>query len=98
MRASSNMSMANKAPHADASIDMLAGYAVADGAVHAGPLAKRSDWLHSWNERLAILSTESLTWQRILEGTPVDQRAVLLHSGIRLSVREGTRSWQAKRA
>eukprot|EP00965_Chrysotila_dentata_P127761 4224508-Pleurochrysis_carterae.AAC.2 len=55
-------------------LELLAGMAVAQGALHAGVVAKRSDWVHTWNERLAILSTESLTWQRVLAGEPSDER------------------------
>ena len=64
-----------------------AGLAVAEGALVAGPLSKRSEWLHSWNLRFAVLTTEALLWQRDLSGSSVERRALLLDSMTRLSVR-----------
>lgn len=64
-----------------------AGLAVAKGALLAGPLAKRSEWLHSWNIRFAVLTTEALLWQRELSGSSMERRALLLDSMTRLSVR-----------
>jgi len=45
-------------------LDLLAGRAVAEGALHAGPLAKRSEWFYAWKTRFVVLSTEALalTW------------------------------------
>ena len=42
--------------------DMLAGWAVGEGALVAGELRKRSDWRHDWNPRFAILTTDELCW------------------------------------
>ena len=73
-------------------MEMRAGQAVAAGALLAGPLAKRSEWLHSWNRRFCVLTTEELTWQSetALEGnSSTDTRSVRMHSGIRLVARDG---------
>ena len=70
------------------SADLKAGEAVALGALLAGPLFKRSEWLHSWNKRFCTLSTEELAW------LPADRagewRSVTLLSTVRLLVREST--------
>ena len=42
--------------------EVAAGLAVAEGALIAGPLEKRSDWLRSWNKRFCVLTTEQLAW------------------------------------
>ena len=46
-------------------LDLLAGRAVAEGALHAGPLAKRSEWFYAWKTRFVVLSTEALTLTRL---------------------------------
>ena len=40
--------------------EVAAGLAVAEGALIAGPLQKRSDWLRSWNSRFCVLTTEQV--------------------------------------
>ena len=45
-------------------LELKAGKAVASGALLAGPLAKRSEWLHTWNKRFCVLTTEELAWHR----------------------------------
>ena len=42
--------------------EVAAGLAVAEGALIAGPLQKRSDWLRAWNTRFCVLTTEQLAW------------------------------------
>ena len=44
--------------------ELAAGAAVDRGALLAGPLAKRSEWLHAWNVRFCTLHTSHLSWQR----------------------------------
>ena len=41
-------------------LELRAGRAVASGALLAGPLHKRSEWLHTWNRRFCVLTTEEL--------------------------------------
>jgi hypothetical protein len=65
--------------------DLKAGDAVAAGALVAGPLLKRSDWLHSWNKRFAILTPEELAWQR---EPGAEWRSVTLLSEVRTFVRD----------
>lgn len=60
------------------------------GALLAGPLLKRSDWLHAWNPRFAVLTTEALAWLRLADGSE-PMKAILLRSGMRLSVKDGKR-------
>ena len=43
-------------------VELAAGQAVAEGALIAGPLEKRSDWVKSWNPRFCVLTTEQLAW------------------------------------
>ena len=45
-------------------LELRAGRAVASGALLAGPLHKRSEWLHTWNRRFCVLTTEELAWHR----------------------------------
>ena len=84
------------------SMELRAGKAVAAGALLAGPLSKRSEWLHSWNRRFCVLSTEELTWCRegsheqhvrgsspISGGSADSPRAVRIHSNMRLVAKEG---------
>ena len=68
--------------------DLKAGDAVAAGALLAGPLSKRSEWLHSWNKRFCILTTEELAW--LPADRAGDWRSVILLSSLRLIVREST--------
>ena len=42
--------------------EAAAGQAVAEGALIAGPLDKRSDFLRKWNSRFCVLTTEQLAW------------------------------------
>ena len=42
--------------------DLCAGWAVGKGALHAGMLRKRSEWLHEWNSRFFVLTTDGLVW------------------------------------
>jgi len=63
---------------------------VNQGALLAGPLLKRSDWLHAWNPRFAVLTTEALAWLRLADGSE-PMKAILLRSGMQLSVRDGKR-------
>ena len=57
-----------------------AGRAVAAGAIVAGNLNKRSDWLKSWNRRFFVLTTETLVWY-----SPSEARSVALHSHMKLT-------------
>ena len=43
-------------------MEEAAGVAVAEGALIAGPLAKRSDWRRTWNVRFSfgVLTTEQI--------------------------------------
>ena len=82
------------------SLELRAGRAVAGGALLAGPLAKRSEWLHTWNRRFCVLTTEELSWAR--EGTSVEpagceSRAVRMHSGVRIVARDGVLLLQPSR-
>ena len=43
-------------------LDLCAGWAVGRGALHAGKLSKRSDWLREWNSRFFVLTCEEITW------------------------------------
>ena len=52
------------AERARVSSELRAGRAVAAGALLAGPLSKRSDWLHTWNKRFCVLTTEALSWHK----------------------------------
>jgi len=52
---------------------------VNQGALLAGPLLKRSDWLHAWNPRFAVLTTEALAWLRLADGSE-PMKAILLIS------------------
>ena len=63
--------------------------AVKQGALLAGPLLKRSDWLHLWNSRFAVLTTEALVWFRLVGGDVDHAKAIILHSGMHLAVRDG---------
>eukprot|EP00966_Prymnesium_polylepis_P087122 2016078-Prymnesium_polylepis.1 len=80
--------MAEKSQQTLAAADLKAGEAVALGALLAGPLSKRSEWLHSWNKRFCTLTTEELAW------LPADRagewRSVTLLSTVRLLVRDAT--------
>ena len=70
---------------------------MAAGALLAGPLAKRSEWLHSWNRRFCVLTTEELAWHRDTGSSGADgvvaatgeSRAVRIHSRMRLVARDG---------
>jgi len=42
--------------------DMCAGWAVGKGALLAGSLRKRSDWLKEWNARFFVLTTNEIVW------------------------------------
>lgn len=68
---------------------MQATGAVKQGALLAGPLLKRSDWLHLWNSRFAVLTTEALVWFRLVGGDVDHAKAIILHSGMHLAVRDG---------
>ena len=41
-------------------IDLTAGWAVGKGALHAGTLAKRSEWLKAFNPRFFILTVDEV--------------------------------------
>ena len=70
--------------------DLRAGDAVAAGALVAGPLSKRSDWLHSWNKRFCILTTEELAWQRDPGANATSEwRTLSLLTDVKLFVRDG---------
>ena len=83
--------MPSAADSARVALELRAGRAVAAGALLAGPLAKRSEWLHSWNRRFCVLTTEELSWSR--EGASAEpsseSRSVRMHSGVRLVARDG---------
>ena len=75
---------------------LRAGKAVAAGALLAGPLAKRSEWLHTWNRRFCVLTTEELAWHRDTGSSGADgvaaageSRAVRIHSAMRLVAKDG---------
>ena len=68
---------------------LRAGRAVGNGALLAGPLTKRSEWLHSWNRRFCVLTTEALSWHGD-SGPGGPERSVRMHSGMRLIARDGT--------
>ena len=77
-------------------LELRAGKAVAAGALLAGPLAKRSEWLRSWNRRFCVLTTEELAWHRDTGTSGADgvvasgeSRAVRIHSAMRLVARDG---------
>ena len=77
-------------------MELRAGRAVAGGALLAGPLSKRSEWLHSWNRRFCVLTTEELAWHREERGSgggggggTSESRAVRVHSGMRLVAKDG---------
>ena len=50
--------------------DLCAGWAVGKGALHAGLLSKRSQWLGHWNSRFFILTCDELVW---FKSTKTDQ-------------------------
>jgi hypothetical protein len=69
--------------------ELCAGAAVAAGALIAGPLEKRSDWLKSWNSRFVVLTTEQLAWFSDCT-TGEGGRRVTLHSDLLVGLSEGT--------
>ena len=73
------------AERARVSSELRAGRAVAAGALLAGPLSKRSDWLHTWNKRFCVLTTEALSWHKDsgLEAVS-DSRVLRMHSKVHL--------------
>ena len=66
--------------------ELAAGAAVDRGALLAGPLAKRSEWLHAWNVRFCSLFTSHFTWQRT--SSAAEGRAVPLQSAMAVAVRD----------
>ena len=50
--------------------DLCAGWCVGKGALHAGTLSKRSDWLGKFNERFFVLTSDELAW---FKGSSVDE-------------------------
>ena len=84
--------MSNKdAERSRVSSELRAGRAVAAGALLAGPLSKRSDWLHTWNKRFCVLTTEALSWHKDsgLEAVS-DSRVLRMHSKVHLIAKDGT--------
>ena len=70
--------------------ELRAGRAVAAGALLAGPLSKRSEWLHSWNKRFCVLTTEELSWHKDSATESVSEsRAVRIHSQMLLVAKDG---------
>ena len=78
------------AERARVSSELRAGRAVAAGALLAGPLSKRSDWLHTWNKRFCVLTTEALSWHKDsgLEAVS-DSRVLRMHSKVHLRAKDG---------
>ena len=91
--------MAAQQESADAkrvALELRAGKAVAAGALLAGPLAKRSEWLHTWNRRFCVLTTEELAWHKDTGSSGADgvaasgeSRAVRIHSTMRIVAKDG---------
>lgn len=91
--------MGDESPASDrqrVALELKAGRAVAAGALLAGPLAKRSEWLHSWNRRFCVLTTEELAWHRDTGTSGADgvaaageSRAVRIHSKMRIVQKDG---------
>lgn len=74
------------------SSELRAGRAVAAGALLAGPLSKRSEWLHTWNKRFCVLTTEELSWHRDSGGAAEavsDSRVLRMHSKVHLIAKDG---------
>ena len=73
-------------------LELLAGQAVADGALHAGPLTKRTEWLYSWKSRFVVLNTEALAWQHPSSG---EWRALPMRSSTKMQIKDGCLVLQA---
>ena len=78
------------AERARVSSELRAGRAVAAGALLAGPLSKRSDWLHTRNKRFCVLTTAALSWHKDsgLEAVS-DSRVLRMHSKVHLKAKDG---------
>ena len=70
--------------------ELQAGAAVAAGALHAGPLLKRSGW-RSWKKQFAVLTTEEIAWKT----DDNDWQSLVFSSEIQAAVSDSTLSFPA---